>query len=399
MAAAKNNIGVFMYGYAEQVGDLYFNRDTFTFTYTKDWVAQGFPISPLMPLEGETFYSQGLHPIFSDVAPDRWGRKLIEKKFVKEGRKGRVLEQHFLLELSDKLRMGALRFSLDGGKTFVGVDDDIPPVSSLPKFIHLTDAMINGDLADYTELISNVSLGGARAKIMVKDDDGSFKLAKLPQPNDTDDVEGWEFVLIQLAEEAGIHSLVATLHGDRKRHALLLGRFDRDGENRIHYMSAMTLLDRRDGESDDASYADLADAMSSYCDEDDLHQLYRRMIFNLICGNVDDHLRNHGFLYLGGEWRLSPSFDVTSCGVYGSQHQLHVYDKNSPDTVETAIASCAHFNLNQTQACAVINEVANAVSKWEGVAQMHNVRGVDDIRSRLGWQEVLSVVERITRQR
>jgi len=387
VSVANDNIGVFMYGHARQVGTLFFNRNTFTFSYAPEWVDHGFPISPLMPLEGGTFYSLGLHPIFSDVAPDRWGRKLIEKKFLKEGRKGQVLDQHFLLELSDQLRMGALRFSMNGGETFVSEGDDIPPVSSLPKFIHLTDAMINGDSDDYSELISNVSLGGARAKIMVKDNDGCFKLAKLPQPNDTDDVEGWEFVLIQLAKEAGIEVPVAKLHGDRKRHALLINRFDRDGEQRIHYMSAMTLLDRRDGESEDASYADLADAMSSYCDTSGLHQLYRRMVFNLMCGNVDDHLRNHGFLLVGGVWRLAPAFDVTPCGSYGDQHQLHVYDKSSPDTIDTALKYHSHFNMNKVQAREIIQEVADALSRWEQVAEKSSVRGADDIRNRFSGQK------------
>lgn len=387
MSAASDNLGVFMYGYARQVGTLFFNRNTFTFSYAPEWVAHGFPISPLMSLEEGTFYSQGLHPIFSDVAPDRWGRKLIEKKFLKQGRKGQVLDQHFLLELSDKLRMGALRFSVNGGKTFVGEDIDIPPVSSLPKFIHLTDAMINGDAEDYSELISNVSLGGARAKIMVKDDDGTFKLAKLPQPNDTNDVEGWEFVLIQIAKQAGIEVPVANLHGDRKRHALLLKRFDRDGEQRIHYMSAMTLLGRHDGATEDASYVDLADAISSYCDESGLHQLYRRMVFNLMCGNVDDHLRNHGFLLVDGVWKLAPAFDVTPCGSYGDQHQLHVYDKSSPDIIDTALEYHSHFNLNKVQAREIIRDVADALSKWEQVAEKNNVRGVDDIRNKFYLQE------------
>jgi len=389
MSAAKNNTGVFMHGHTEQVGTLFVSRNTFTFSYAPEWVDHGFSISPLMPLENEIFYSLGLHPIFSDVAPDRWGRKLIDKKLIKAGHKGQVLEQHYLLELSDNLRMGALRFSMDGGKTFIGENDETPPVSSLPKFIHLTDAMINGDLDDYSELISHVSLGGARAKIMVKDEDGHFKLAKLPQPNDTDDVEGWEFVLIQLAKAAGIDVPVATLHGDRKRHALLLERFDRDGEARIHYMSAMTLLDRRDGESEETSYADLADTMSSHCDETGLHQLYRRMVFNLICGNVDDHLRNHGFLYLDGAWRLAPAFDVTPCGSYADQHQLHVYDKSSPDIIETALEHHSHFNLNKVQAREIIREVADAMSRWEQVAKMYDIRGVEDMRHRFWWQEGL----------
>jgi len=387
MIPSSSQVSVFMFGYREPVGTLFFQRNTFTFSYAKGWMAHGFPISPSMPLENETFYSHGLPPIFSDVAPDRWGRKLIETKLRREGHQGQVLDQHYLLQLSDCSRMGALRFSFDNGETFIDTNDDIPPVSSLPKFIHLTDAMINGEQDDYSELISNVSLGGARAKIMVKDSDG--KLAKLPQPNDMVDVEGWEYVLIQLAREAGIQVVSATLHGDQKRHALLLARFDRDGEQRLHYMSAMTLLELRDGDSSDASYVDLANAMSASCDDHDLSQLYRRMVFNLMCGNVDDHLRNHGFLYRDGIWRLAPAFDMTLCGSYGEQHQLHVYDKNRPDMIETALDVHAYFQLEQDQALEITREVAVAVSRWEQVAKRAEVRGIANQRGRLGWQDAI----------
>jgi len=389
MSVVRKSIGVFLYGYTEQVGTLFFSRNTCTFAYAPAWVEHGFPLSPCMPLEHGNVYSQGLHPVFSDAAPDRWGRKLIDKKLLNAGHQGRILEQHYLLELSDNLRMGGLRFSTDGGKTFVGENDTIPPVSSLAKFIALTDAMINGELRDYADLISNVSLGGARAKIIVQDDGGHLKLAKLPQPDDMNDIEGREFVLIQLAREAGIDVPLATLHGDRKRHALLLERFDRNGEQRIHYMSAMTLLNRRDGESEDASYVDLADAISAYCDETELYQLYRRMVFNLVCGNVDDHLRNHGFLYLDGQWRLAPAFDVTACGSYGDQHQLHIYDKHSPDTIETALKYHAHFNLNQAKAGEIVQEVAAAVSMLEQVAKRYDIKGVEEMKTRFwrreGW--------------
>lgn len=385
MAVNQESIGVFMSGYAEHVGTLFFHRNTFTFSYSPEWQAKGFPISPSMRLEAGTFYSQGLHPIFSDVAPDRWGRKLIDRKLRDAGHKGAVSDQHYLLELSDNLRMGALRFSRDGGNSFIGENNKTPPVSSLPKFIHLTDAMIHGENRDYAALMSNVSLGGARAKIMVRDEDGRVKLAKLPQPNDTDDVEGWEFVLLQLADKAGIDVPESSLHGDRTRHALLLERFERCGEARIHYMSAMTLLELRDGQSEDASYADLADSMSIHCDTSDLAQLFRRMAFNLMCGNVDDHLRNHGFLLVDGKWRLAPAFDMTVCGSYGDQHQLHVYGKTEPDTLETAVAAHAHFGLSNHQALSIIHEVADAVSEWESMANRYDVRGVEEMKTRF-WQ-------------
>ena len=131
--------------------------------------------------------------------------------------------------------------------------------------------------------------------------------------------------------------------------------------------------------------------MSSYCDESGLPQLYRRMVFNLMCGNVDDHLRNHGFLYLDGAWRLAPAFDVTTCGSYTDQHQLHVYGKSKPDIIETAVECHSHFNLSKAQACEIIREVAKAASKWEQVAQMHDVRGID-LRNRLGWQKAIDLV-------
>ncbi|MDQ6963020.1 MAG: type II toxin-antitoxin system HipA family toxin [Mariprofundaceae bacterium] len=384
----KSHVGVFIHGYGKPVGTLYCNRNTFTFTYDEQWIEQGFSLSPTMAVENKTHYSQGLHPIFSDVAPDRWGRKLIDKKLHMHGHKGQILDMHYLLELSDDMRMGALRFSLDGGITFIGERDDIPPVSSLPKFIRLTDAMINGERNDYSALMSNVSLGGARAKLMVKDHDGRFKLAKLPQPNDIDDIEGWEFVLLELAKKAGIHVAAATLHGDRKRHALLLERFDRTPEaTRIHYMSAMTLLDLHDGESDESSYADLADEMSRICDISCLHQLFRRMVFNIITSNVDDHLRNHGFLYINGTWKLSPAFDMTLSGNYGDPHALHIYDKSSPDVIETTMAAYAHFHLNKKESDAIMLEVAEAVEEWENVAQRNQLRGIDDQRHKFASHE------------
>ncbi|MDX8396489.1 MAG: type II toxin-antitoxin system HipA family toxin [Mariprofundaceae bacterium] len=386
MSKAKSKVDVFMYGFDIPVGTLFFNRNTFTFGYAEEWTQQGFPLTPIMPLDSKTHYSKGLHPIFSDVAPDRWGRKLIDKKLVEAGHKGTVLEQHYLLELSDEMRMGALRFSFDGGKTFMGVKDDILPITALAKFVRLTDAMINGEVKDYTVLFSNVSLGGARAKLMIQDQDKRFKLAKLPQPNDVDDVEGWEFVLLRLAENAGIDVPVTSLHGDKTQHALLLERFDRDGDRRIHYMSAMTLLEMSDGDSDDSSYVDLADAMSSICEVSCIKQLFRRMVFNVMCGNVDDHLRNHGFLYIDGIWKLSPAFDMTPCDDYGSQHALHVYDKNTPDTFETIMVCCEHFGLHRDEALEIISKVAEAVSGWREIAKANEVRGINYMGNRFAWE-------------
>jgi|UPI000373DB3C serine/threonine-protein kinase HipA len=357
----------------QHVGQLIIRDNSSTFMYTDEWQRIGFPLTPNLPLQIKDHHVVGLHGIFSDASPDRWGRKLIERKLQKHW----LHEQEYILAVSDRLRLGALRFSLDGGKTFESKADHIPPLSSLPKFKQLTDAIMRGEEHDYSELISNASLGGARAKIVVEDQERQW-IAKVPQIHDTNDVEGWEYVCLKLAHAAGICTSACTLHGDSNNHTLLLSRFDREDGDKIHYMSAMTLLGLRDG--DESSYIDLAFEMTDKIGTKCLPELYRRMLFNILVSNTDDHLRNHGFLYRNGAWKLSPAFDITiSHRPYGSNHALRLNGED-PDTFATALNICEYFGLKRQDALTILSEVVRATSAWQRFAKKAGVSGYHQVQ-------------------
>jgi len=351
----------------QHVGQLIIRDKSSTFIYTSEWQKSGFSIAPNLSIHIKEHHVVGVHGIFTDAAPDRWGRKLIERKH--EG--GYVTEEDYILGVSDHLRLGALRFSRDGGKTFESKEDKIPPLTSLPKFKLLTDAIMRGEEHDYSELISNASLGGARAKIIVTDHNEQY-IAKVPQVYDQDDVEGWEYVCLKLASKAGIDAASCTLHGDGNNHTLLLSRFDRDAGHKVHYMSAMTLMGLKDG--DESTYIELAFEITDKIGPQCLPELYRRMLFNILVSNTDDHLRNHGFLYQGG-WKISPAFDITmSNRVYGSNHALRLNGEDRDD-FETAINICEYFGLNKGQAVSILSKVIAASEQWQSIAASAGVRG------------------------
>jgi len=369
----------------QHVGELIIRDKSSTFIYTDEWQHSGFSIAPNLSLDIKEHHVAGLHGIFSDAAPDRWGRKLIERKH--EG--AYVSEQDYLLGVSDKLRLGALRFSLDGGKTFEGKGDAIPPLTSLPKFKQLCDAMMRGEEHDYSELISNASLGGARAKIIVTDHNAQY-IAKVPQIYDQGDVEGWEYVCLKLAHEVGIAVPPCTLHGDNNNHTLLLRRFDRDAGHKIHYMSAMTLMGLKDG--DDSTYIELAFEITDKIGPQCLAELYRRMLFNILVSNTDDHLRNHGFLYQDG-WVISPAFDITmSNRPYGSNHALRLNGEDRDD-FDTAIDICEYFGLNKKQAVSILLEVIEASEQWQSIAAYAGVSGASRVSQNIFLVEARAAIK------
>ncbi len=371
----------------QHVGALIIRERSSTFIYANEWQKNGFSIAPNLPITIKEHHVAGVHGIFTDAAPDRWGRKLIERKY--EG--AYVSEQDYLLGVSDRLRLGALRFSLDGGKTFEGKGDIIPPLTSLPKFKQLCDAMMRGEEHDYSELISNASLGGARAKIVVDDHDTQY-IAKVPQIYDQGDVEGWEYVCLKLAHKSGITVPACTLHGDTHNHTLLIERFDRNASGRIHYMSAMTLMGLKDGES--STYIDLAYEISERIGTQCLHELYRRMLLNILVSNTDDHLRNHGFLYQDG-WVLSPAFDITiSKRAYGSNHALRINGEDRDD-FDTAINMCEYFNLNQEQAASILSDVIKAAKQWKPIAASAGIRAASKVSGNIFLEEAIDCKKRV----
>jgi serine/threonine-protein kinase HipA len=361
--------------------------ETFSFTYAPDWLqAQKlpFPIDPHLSLyEGPLYFNQ-LPGIFSDSAPDRWGERLMDRREMmlanREQRQPRSLSTlDYLLGVNDATRMGGLRFRRPVDGVFVAEDPfPVPAETSLREIQHYVRVMETNQhikLTDEQQWIKMLiapgsSLGGARPKATYRDPDGSLWMAKFRSRGDTYDVGLWEFVLTNLAELAGIEvPPTKLLSADSEHHIFCAKRFDRKGEERIVYASAMTLAEKRDHGS--ASYLDIANALSRFGGNDsfqpDLEQMFRRAAFNILVAHRDDHLRNHGFLLANGGWRLAPAFDLNPLPS-NLQHDLAIDDSDHAPSIETLIRTTDFYNLDETHAKAIVGEVRDVVSTIVDVA-------------------------------
>lgn len=220
----------------------------------------------------------------------------------------------FLLGVNDETRQGALRFSKAGSAEMLSSLADVPRLVELPALLRASDdiATNSNGVEAYKVLLAagSASLGGARPKASVRLADGALAIAKFPHAQEEWDVMAWEAVSRDLAELAGIAGPRSKLVKVGERHVLLVERFDRAENSRIGYMSAMALMEEKDGESGD--YVDftakLADHSASLVA--DRRDLFDRAVLNVALHNTDHHLRNHGLLDAVGGWRLSPIIDV-----------------------------------------------------------------------------------------
>lgn len=364
-------------------------RSAISFSYVGEYLAapDAFAIDPSLRLyEGDQYVRDGALPsVFTDAAPDRWGRALMERREVhrarREGRPARTLDDwDFLLGVSDALRIGALRLARpdDGGF----VDDgplEVPTMIRLRELQHAVSEFEHpsgqslGAESDRLELLfaPGSSLGGARPKANVVDEDGTVWIAKFPSRTDRHDVGAWQSVLASLAAKAGIavaeHRLL-DLGGEYRTFAAR--RFDRTVDGRRAYASAMTLAGKRDGEP--ASYLDLALSIADHVQADaieaDLDQVFRRLVFNVLAANRDDHLRNHGFLRSAGGWRLAPAFDVNPSP--GSpQHTLAIDEAVRAPDLELVRETAPFYRLSPGRADAIVEEVRSSVAGWRQAAQ------------------------------
>lgn len=356
-----------------------------SFSYEPNWVAAkaSFALDPSLHLyEGEQ-YQAALPGIFADAAPDRWGRTLLERREAlmarREGRRPRSLDEwDFLIGVHDATRMGALRLArlIDGAF----VDDAplaIPPYARLRELEHWAHELEVGLPPPATDedrwiamlVAPGSSLGGARPKANFLDD-GALWIAKFPSREDRHDVGAWEYVVTRLAADAGIEVPETRLLrlGSTYR-TFSTRRFDRSGGQRRLYASAMTLAGRRDNE--DASYLDIAQAVEHFGDpamiDDDLRQLFRRVVFNVLVANRDDHLRNHGFLRSRQGWRLAPAFDINP-SPQKLEHALALDGDLRIPELPIVRATAPFYRLSPSCADNVIVEVAAAVSRWQSVA-------------------------------
>jgi serine/threonine-protein kinase HipA len=214
----------------------------------------------------------------------------------------------------------------------------------------------------------------------VLDQAGRIAIAKFPSPaSDEWDVMRWEAVALKLAGEAGIWVPSWTLHPIDDRPVLILDRFDRAAEQRIGYVSAMTMLEAGDG--DQGSYLDIADAIERHSPNasDDLRQLWRRIAFSVLISNTDDHLRNHGFLRTStAGWSLSPAFDLNPDPAPGPKHlsTLIGYDAAAA-RIDVLMGVAEHFRLNDEGARAILREVFSATTGWRNTARAMGLDGAE----------------------
>jgi serine/threonine-protein kinase HipA len=348
------------------------------FAYAASWLRAGgdaFAIDPSLPLVEypTTVPGRRLPGIFADTSPDLWGAALLRR------REGRDLDAWGLMVgVDDGTRMGALRLRAGVDGPFVSDRDPvIPPATSLRalqtavrRFEDDPDARAM-DPAIAQLIAPGSSLGGARPKANYREPDGSLWIAKFPSKTDRRDVGAWEHAYAQLARRAGIEvSDTGVLDIGGQGHAFVTRRFDRTRESRRLYASALTLSGRET--TADADYADIAQAITRWVApvyvRADLAQLYRRMAFNVLAGNRDDHLRNHGLLRTAAGWRLAPAFDMNPSREM-REHATAINGRVSGVTASDVLAARSHFGLTSEGARGLIAEVADAVAGWRDVAR------------------------------
>ena len=387
-------VSVELNGIVQRVGELHVGfvrgHETVSFTYAAEWLAspERFALAPALMLSEGSFQppaQQTLHAPLTDSAPDRWGRTLMRREERRraraEHRTPRTLrESDYLLGVNDRVRQGALRFQLGEHGPYLEQDGSasIPPFVALPRLLTATrDLETDEDEAtdDALALLlaPGSSLGGARPKASVISPDGALWIAKFPKSDDTYRVEVWEAVVLTLARSAGLHVEEFDLRRVAGADVLLVKRFDRRGTSRTPYLSSMGLLNAADGEM--RSYVEIAEAIRTHGADAkaDLEELWRRLVFTIRVSNLDDHLRNHGFLHVGtAGWRLSPVFDVNPVPAdirSGFLSTAIGADGDSTASVERALEVREEFLLSDETTRTILSEVDLAVRVWRDVAR------------------------------
>lgn len=359
------------------------NSEHFSFAYAKQWLGQplALQVDPELLLFAGEQHSQDSRNFrsFLDSCPDRWGRMLMKRRenlqAHLEGRAPRTLrEVDYLLGVHDFYRQGALRFKVDRQGAFL--DDDkrlaAPPMAGLGELEHAALRIEVSDSSDpeyarwlYMLMSPGSSLGGARPKASVVDEQGELWLAKFPSRHDDHDLGAWEFVAYRLALAAGVEMAPCRIQKfNSPWHTFLTRRFDRVGQGRLHFSSALTQLGYYDGEYE-ASYLELAQFLTEQGSQTnrDLAQLWRRIVFNIAISNTDDHLRNHGFIFRDGGWQLAPAYDLNPTTFSHGLH-LNINETDNRLDFELAMEVIRYFRLSSKEAREILDEVCQSVKNW-----------------------------------
>lgn len=385
----------------EEIGVLSYERvrgnDHFAFEFSREWLSRhgGVILSgDVMNVRGMQYPRQGnsVFGFVKDSFPDRWGRALLDRRerlaAQEEHRPVRTLSNYdYLVGIEDLTRMGGIRYRTENNGAFINSNSrySVPPLESLRALCdacqEIESAEERNELPQQRWLDQLVdpgsSLGGARPKANVVDTDGRLYVAKFPSKKDLEDTELIEHFSHALARKAGIDvANTRVIPISKDRHLLLSERFDRTPEGkRRHFASAMSLLGLDDGSGAGTGngYLDIVDFIVRNCTDvqQNLHELYRRVAFNVLFGNTDDHFRNHGFILTPKGWTLSPAYDINPST---KTHQCLLINENTELSDINALRdSCESYMLDRGDASDIINEVINVISDWQRVATENQI--------------------------
>jgi serine/threonine-protein kinase HipA len=397
----RQSVNVVIGQAAASVGTLTYNKDgarqSSTFAYRDGWLAEPgrFEISPDLPLiDGHQFRrppskdDSVFHFAFADTEPDGWGCRVIARDYAKRRKKAlaagetvagaALTEMDYLLGVDDVSRIGALRLVDSDGRFLRTIENgsrSTPPLLELGHLIGATRAVeTNRETdADLKYLRGRgTSLGGMRPKCSVLDDDGHLAIGKFPSIHDERSVTRGEVLALHLAAAAGITVAQSRIVMSEDIPVALVRRFDRvAGGGRIPYLSAGSMLQA--SRSGDYAYTQIADMIVARCADPlrDLEELWRRLAFNLLITNVDDHVQNHGFLHVEhGLWRLAPAFDINPFPDKDPELKLWLSEEYGPvDSIEAVFESAAYFRLSESDARRVLGDVCRAVKNWKRIAR------------------------------
>jgi serine/threonine-protein kinase HipA len=377
------------------------SRRSVSFAYLDEWLSNPsrFSLSPDLPLTSGYQYRANKDPnqsaffaCFSDVEPDGWGRMVIRRDYARQRREpggdhlavGLLNDFDFLLWVNDFSRMGAIRFRDDKGifHRVSGGKRDTPALITLPHLLSAAKAVEeNKETArDLQYLRGNgTSLGGMRPKCSIIDEDGSLAIGKFPSVKDTRSIVHGEVLALHLAAAAGINAASARVVDSEGVPVAVIRRFDRLDGKRLMYLSARSLMQASPAEQ--YSYVDIASTIRMHSSQAavDLQELWRRMIFNILINNIDDHLNNHGFLYhANDQWKLAPAFDINPFP--DKERALKTWiseDAGDAASIAEAVAMAPLFGLTNGSAMLVLAQVKAAVSQWKVTARTIGMSGAD----------------------
>lgn len=366
--------------------------ETYGFCYDKEWLAKFgdfFLSEDLQNYTGVQYARPGrdIFACFSDALPDRWGRTLLNRReqiaAADEQRAVRRLSSFdYLTGVDDVSRMGGFRFAETRGGRFINCDESlrVPPLANIKELMRAAREI---EISEEKHLLPSkkwlvqllhpgTSLGGARPKASVVDDDGCLTIAKFPSRKDDYDVAQWEHFCHVMGRKAGINVAdTRTIYGENY-HILLSKRFDRNSDGkRLHFASALTLLGLTDGDnaSTGYGYTDIVDFIIRHGSnvEQNLEELYRRVAFYIIVGNSDDHFRNHGFLLSRKGWELSPAYDINPTLADGQS--LLINRSTSDSDLSVLLSSAGEYMLSSQRAESIVDEVKTAMKTWRTEAR------------------------------